>query len=443
VDFIQASERILSIDSSPSVGNGFVVDYAQDVARELGLKTEIATTIIDGVEQKLIFIRRGEPAPNEVILWSSLDTLDPGSYSQWQETDHNPFLSTIKGEKIYGLGSATGKLDFLIKMQALKDFSKNPQTLSPVLVGSFGKEENFSGARYFLSQYKRKIHGVIVGEPTDLQIVNQFSGSVIIQMELLFTEEEIVLRKKAVDEDITSTQTKIFRGRSCHASTPQFGKSAFLELKNYVEKLPSNTLLLSMESGTSPYIIPEEAILELDVGLAGIDSLRERFLVFLQKIDEVFHNRFTKYARRYDLKDFPPYNIGYVRTTEKGLELEGTFFLTDGVTKERVKDWIRSIESPNVKLSLTAFKASSRMQEDHALIQDFQSVLQVHKLSEALQWRHKVSDASYFQTKGIPAIAFGAGAIAGSSYLPNEYNILTQLQASKKLYIELLERICK
>jgi acetylornithine deacetylase/succinyl-diaminopimelate desuccinylase-like protein len=442
MDFIQACERILSIDSSPSVGSDYVIDYVQDLANELGLKTEILKTEIDGVEQKLILVRKGTALSTEMILWSNLDTLDPGSYSQWIETDHNPFLSTIKGEKIYGLGSATGKLDFLVKLQALSEFDVSCNKISPLLVGSFGKEDNFSGARFFISQYKNKIHGLLVGEPTELKIVNQFSGSVVIKMELLFTDQEKVLRKNVLEEEITSTQTKIFRGKSCHASTPQFGKSAFMELKNYIEKLPGNTLLLSIESGISPYIIPEEAILELEIGLNGIDSMHDRLLQFLKQVDEVFVNRFTRYTKRYNLKDFPSYNIGYVRTTDKGIELEGTFFLTDGVTKERVRDWITALESDHVKISLSAFKAPSKMQPDHELIGEIKTVLEGYGLSSDLQWRHKVSDASYFLMKGIPALALGAGVMEGSSYLPNEYNLIPQLHASKKIYKEILQRIC-
>ncbi len=442
MDFIQACERILSIDSSPSVGNGYVVDYIDELASARGLNTEVLTTSVDGVEQKLILIRKGKPQKSELILWSNLDTLDPGSYSQWLETDHNPYLATIKGDNIYGLGSATGKLDFLSKLQAIAECEIKNGSISPVLVGSFGKEENFSGARYFLSQYKNKIHGIVVGEPSDLQIVNQFSGSVIIKMELLFTDEEIMLRRKSEEEDITSTQTKIFRGKSCHASTPEFGQSAFSELKKYIQKLPDNTLLLSIESGISPYIIPEEAILELDVGLSRKDTIKTRLLEFLQKIDTVFTDRFAKYAKRYNLKDFPPYNIGYVRTTDNSLELEGTFFLTDGITKERVKDWLQVIDVPNIKLSIAAFKASSKIPEDHSLVQNTKSILQEFGSSERLLWKHKVSDASYFQIKGIPAIAMGAGATAGSSYLPNEYNILPQLNASKKIYKEMIDRMC-
>ena len=82
------------------------------------------------------------------------------------------------------------------------------------------------------------------------------------------------------------------------------------------------------------------------------------------------------------------------------------------------------------------------MSEGHGMIQSLKEVLRGFKLSEDLEWKHKVSDASYFQMKGISAVAFGAGAIEGSSYLPNEFNLLPGLRASKKIYSEILERIC-
>jgi acetylornithine deacetylase/succinyl-diaminopimelate desuccinylase-like protein len=443
LDFIKASEKTISIDSSPSIGTRDLVESFEAFALSMGLLVEKKHYSLEGVEQALIFVRPKHRAPKELVFLSPIETVEPGSYSFWSETGNNPFKATIKGDAIFGLGSATGKLDFLCKLQALEEVAeKKFYQISPVVVGVFGSEPNFTGSRRLLNECNLQMEAVIVGEPTSLMIANSYSGQAIVRVEIPFSEQEIKNREHHEAEESTSTQSKIFRGSSCHASTPQFGKSALKELVAYLRKLPEHITIINMDAGLSPEMVPAEALLEVDVDSRYDDQVAAKIKQALDVLDRIFEQRFSRYVKRIQLEDFPGYNIGFVRTTRTSIELEGCFFLTEGITKERVKDWLNSVPSDVLRLELLEYKAASRLAEDHPLVEQIRKVLQELQLPTDLLLKYKTNDASYFQLKGVPAIAVGPGDPQGSSHLPNEKNSLSQLEHAMKMYSLLLQRMC-
>lgn len=443
MDFIKASEKTISVDSSPSVGTRDLADSFESLAVSMGLQVETKQYSIDGVEQSLIFVRPKSRAPKELVFLSPIESVEPGTYSFWNETGNNPFKATIKGDAIFGLGTATGKLDFLCKLQAMQEVAdKKFNLVSPVLIGVFGSEPNFTGSRRLLNECNLQMQAVIVGEPTSMQIANAYGGQAIVRIEIPFSEKEIKNREHHDKEESTSTQTKIFRGSSCHASTPQFGKSAFKELVTYLQKLPEHITIINIDAGLSPEMVPAEALLEIDVDSSYDDQVASKIKQALEILDRIFEQRFSRYVKRIQLEGFPGYNIGFVRTSRTGIEMEGCFFLTEGITKERVKSWLNSVPSDVLQLELLEYKAASRLEEDNPLVDQVRKTLQEMQISADLLLKYKTNDASYFQLKGIPAIAIGPGEPQGSSHLPNEKNSLAQLEQAAKVYSLLLQRMC-
>lgn len=123
LDFIQACRKLISFDSSPLQSTVEVVNYIAQLATEHGLCVEIQTEIQNGIEQSNILIRCQpfQPGDQEFLLQTHLDTVDPGSFSMWKKNSFNPFDAVISDGKIYGLGAAEVKLDFLCKLQVLID----------------------------------------------------------------------------------------------------------------------------------------------------------------------------------------------------------------------------------------------------------------------------------------------------------------------------------
>ncbi|HEX4924713.1 MAG TPA: M20/M25/M40 family metallo-hydrolase, partial [Bdellovibrionales bacterium] len=142
---------MISIDSSPHNGTAQAAAFAGELCRQFGLHVELQEGVVRGVNQANLIARPQEGRPGEeVLLQSHLDTVDPGSYSLWTETDRNPFNATIKGGKIYGLGAADVKLDFLCKLYAIKGLGKRAWRTPFVLVGTYGEEIGMWGAKHLM-----------------------------------------------------------------------------------------------------------------------------------------------------------------------------------------------------------------------------------------------------------------------------------------------------
>src|SRR5207253_1979187 len=118
------------------------------LCQERGLFVEVQDEVLGDHQQANIIIRPNQERPAvEFLLQTHLDTPDPGPFGFWTDTGHNPFDAHIIENKIFGLGTADVKLDFLCKLEALSSFSPDSVwRLAPVLVGTYGEELGMAGA---------------------------------------------------------------------------------------------------------------------------------------------------------------------------------------------------------------------------------------------------------------------------------------------------------
>src|SRR5207253_597890 len=106
-----------------------------------------------------------------------LDTVDPGPYPLWTHTECNPFDATIIDGKIYGLGTADVKLDFLCKLEALSSFGGDRNwKLPPVLVGTYGEELGMHGALRLIRKNKISAKMALISEPSHLKLISAAKG---------------------------------------------------------------------------------------------------------------------------------------------------------------------------------------------------------------------------------------------------------------------------
>ncbi|MCM0604747.1 MAG: hypothetical protein KA715_01515 [Xanthomonadaceae bacterium] len=57
-----------------------------------------------------------------ILLTNAIDTTEPGLEASWRETEGKPFSAKVNGDRLYGLGTASGKVDFLAKIYAALKF---------------------------------------------------------------------------------------------------------------------------------------------------------------------------------------------------------------------------------------------------------------------------------------------------------------------------------
>src|SRR4051812_22278224 len=129
--FLEEARRMIRINSVSAAGNEEIANFVAALMQDRGLKTQLQHVMhsnenISKRQFNVIGIL-GDPLSDRkirkgLLLNTHLDTVSPGITENWTETGGDPFSATIKDGKMFGLGSADVKLDFLCKLHAVERF---------------------------------------------------------------------------------------------------------------------------------------------------------------------------------------------------------------------------------------------------------------------------------------------------------------------------------
>lgn len=129
----------------------------------------------------------------------------------------NPFDVTVKDDNIYGLGVCDMKGGIAAFLQALAEIDLNTLKRGIKVYITYDEEIAFSGIKDILKNHEQFPEYIIVGEPTDNQIITGCKGLLAVRIKT--------------------------KGRKVHSSTPDKGESANLkmikllnELQNFYEE---------------------------------------------------------------------------------------------------------------------------------------------------------------------------------------------------------------
>ncbi|MBV8773580.1 MAG: M20/M25/M40 family metallo-hydrolase, partial [Deltaproteobacteria bacterium] len=134
-------KRLLACRSISGQGTRDIMQLcAQDLLAPHGLEPRLLPSTSEGPSQvNLVCIVRGrehDRAP--LILNTHLDTVPPGDALAWTECPNGPFVATFAGDRIYGLGAADTKLDFIAKAFAVIECGTPLRDVH--LIATFGEE---------------------------------------------------------------------------------------------------------------------------------------------------------------------------------------------------------------------------------------------------------------------------------------------------------------
>lgn len=168
-DLLAAAHDLIALDSRSSLSNDAVVGFLAPLCRAAGLNVEVLAERRAGVDQYDIVARRGEPAPNALLLATHLDTVPPGDPSLWTACQGRPFEAVERDGELYGLGVADVKLDFLCKLASLERLKGERLGRPIVLAGTYGEEVGRFGARLLVDRLQPLPSTALVGEPSGLR----------------------------------------------------------------------------------------------------------------------------------------------------------------------------------------------------------------------------------------------------------------------------------
>lgn len=277
----------------------------------------------------------------------------------------DPFKPTIKNGKIYGRGSTDTKGPMAAMLWALKQWACSRERIQSgrevLFYGLMGEEAGNEGAIAMARNEAARANFVVVGEPTEHRIVHAHKGAIWMELEV--------------------------RGKACHASMPERGKNAIVEMVGF--------------------------LVELSKGFPG----------FLRKFKSPILGQ-------------PTFNIGIIRGGSKvnivpdRCVVELDCRSVPGLRPAEILSYIRAMAKRcgvRVVARVTGHKQAMHVPAENVWIERLRPVA---KKLEVAPW---FCDAAIFAQAGIPAVAYGPGSIR-QAHTVDEYILAKDLEEGTHRY---------
>ncbi|HEV3109560.1 MAG TPA: M20/M25/M40 family metallo-hydrolase [Candidatus Binataceae bacterium] len=386
-----------------------------------------------------------------LVFNTHLDTVPPGDPALWTACGGEPMRPRIEGDRIYGLGAADTKLDFAAKVAALT--GRRPRR-TVFLIGSFGEERGLLGAKEIASRRLLPERGLAyVGEPSGLSVVTAHKGLIVFELGIGF---------EPVRGSGGATKRATFRGRSAHSSTPHLGHNA---IKAALSALGADRGVevhaLSGGDAVNKVAAHCEILLSGDhsrLGDASIQEHREAPPPHRLPYDALraladFIEALERFAQRSGPPeaDYPAptltCNPGLVRSSERAIQLEFELRPPPSLSLDFVRTGVAALVHemektfPALAFNLREVRASPGYRA--ALDSPVVTMAMEAQAHAGVPLTHSVktgcTEAGVYAAAGLLPVVFGPGPSAGNIHAPNEYNLLSEVEAAVRFYTALLE----
>lgn len=446
MNFLDQCRHLVGLDSTPSHGNLAAAEFVGKLCEEAGLHVEYQRESVGGVDQCNVIARPSATRPaREFLLQTHLDTVEAGHFSLWTKTQANPFNASIYNDVMFGLGTADTKLDFLCKLEAVKDL-KNRDFKTPfVLAATFGAQDGMSGAIRLIRKKKVNAVRALVGEPTEMKLVTAGAGMAVVDVSIPFSEEERAYRRDHDLQESSSTQSKMFSGKAAHSSAPDLGQNAIMKMMEYLAQLPEGVAVMDLSGGINHNSVPAQAILEIDTVAGFKDPI-------LPKISRIYSG-LLELER--DLKGFresgfepehPTMNIGMIRTNEAEVRMTGSCRLPPTVTDAIYEGWMKklavAVQEVGATFRVKDYRKGFSIDESSEFVSGTQQILAKIGLSPKTARVAMSCEANVFIRLGVECLVWGPGQSVGNSHAPNESIKIKDLRMATEFYRAIVERFC-
>lgn len=488
---LEEAKKLIRINSVTTNGNEELANYLHALLVDRGLKATMqpVTQSLDGVSKRqfnLIGIL-GDPLVDRkiktgLLLNTHLDTVSPGLSENWTETGGDPFGATIKDDKIYGLGTADVKLDFLCKLFAVSRFRERKIKMPIYLVGTCGEEMGMFGAKYLIKSGALNPKYVIVGEPSDLKVVYAHKSLNIYRVSVGYQQIERDARGFNRRIDLHAF------GKSAHGSYPHLGTNAILSGLDFLRQAIDSGFdirFTQFQGGDTINKVPDRALAQFyltshqfedfkrffrelvrsenkeklfKVELGGLGDQGVKFLpdpIFpcLQEVVGFFRAVSQDFEKVKDPSYNPAFstiNLGKMTQQPGRIDLHFDLrVLPDLVLDDidtHIQTGMQKIAARYPNLNVTAVRERHNpglnMTLDHDLVKICGEAMKAADIEPAFDKKATSTEAAQYFGAGYEAVVFGPGKSAGNSHSPNENNILEHLEKATDFYEKLIEKVC-
>jgi len=449
-------KRLVACRSVTNEGTREIVELcARELLAPRGLGAQLLPSASEGGEHVNLIarIKGRESDATPLVFNTHLDTVPAGELSLWTECGGDPFAPVVKEGRIYGLGAADTKLDFIAKAFAL---TATPSPRRDVyLVATFGEEHGMVGAREMADSGMLPRNGLaFVGEASHLQVITAHKGFVVYDLALGFTPQKLAEPAKA--------ERIVIEGKSAHSSTPALGRNA---IRIALESVWDNPRMqvATIAGGDAVNKVPSRCEMIVAGGTAGtaadasqakiangaeIDEVipRETLMVLLRFIQEL--QQFTDKAGQPEPDYAAPTltcNPGVLRTDGDRLKLEFELRPPPSMAVDEVRDGVRRVltkieKDLNVSAELTERRANPgfRSPLDSTTVELAMGALAAAALPLDVGVKAGCTEAGIYAAAGLHPVVFGPGIATGIIHAPNEYNLIADIEGAIRFYTQLL-----
>lgn len=451
---IDLARRMIAIDSVTSRGTR---DLAAFCANEVLARTDLVVSLWEGEDpsQVNLVATRALGTRPPILLNSHLDTVPPGDPELWTECDGNPFAATVSGDRLYGLGAADAKLDWLCKALAFERLRDRPFSRGVIFAATFGEESGLRGARALLPRLPERPVAAWAGEPTELAVVTRHKGLLVVT----------VAAQSNDPEQRAPTVCCTVHGRAAHSSMPHLGDNAILKALRLsrthglriaalyggdaANKVPARCELHIRDASPSDGRI--RSALGPDCCEASAkplaEDLHELLLALVLEAEQI-----AAETALVDPSFSPPalsWNLGKVEAEGGSLRatLDFRYLPGDGADRilSRLEGFLaRERRERRIEASLAIERNNPPLAtpSDSLPVAWSLAALAEAGLSTELHTKAGCTEAGLYAAAGIPSVVFGPGQAAGNIHAPNEWVAISDLERAVEFYTILFEKVC-
>ena len=441
LDLIALAERFVATPSVSADGNSAIAKLACELIRKIGLEPRLQTCEIDGAAHYNVIadLAPREPAGAEaaegLLLLTHLDTVPPGDPAAWTATGRDPFRPTRDGDRLYGLGSADAKLDFLCKLAAIAEVDATKLQRPLRLVGTFAEEIGLRGARHLVeSGETRGFRYALVGEPSELACVRAHKSYAVYEAHIPLPE---------LGRGSGTAESEDFAGAAAHSSTPALGRNA---IEAALARLDRDDVrgLVAIEGGTHANVVPDHCRLAVALRGSAAGPASGRAVFDPAPLLDFWRAWCARIASAAEVRDsdFDPdhtvSNLGRIRLED------GTAIVTLDLRP------IPGLRAPQLLAPLT--KATDLRLDRHnpplSTAADSRLVRAVCEaqvaagLEPQIATKATCTEAGVLAGAGVEAVIVGPGPSVGNVHRPNEYTRISELFGAVRLYAHAITELC-
>ncbi|MDR0483779.1 MAG: M20 family metallopeptidase [Alphaproteobacteria bacterium] len=259
--FLQQLKELISIDCGTYTPSGVtkIANILEGYFKEVGFTTK-QIKISDKVGPLLIATNKENATTFDAVIIGHMDTV----YAEGLVAKHP---MRVEGNNIFGLGSIDMKSGILTALHTIYALDKNVlDNLSLCFICNPDEEISSIYSQDYMSDYIKKARSALI-------------------MESAGNPDSIVTKRKGISRFHVK-----FKGKPAHASTPNLGLSAVIEMANFIlkleefnnEKMQTTTNVGIAKGGEAGNVVPDIAELDFEIRYFDMDSQK----VMMEKIND-------------------------------------------------------------------------------------------------------------------------------------------------------------